>query len=106
MPIIPVRGRRSTRKAVFSAYNTLVYAVGAYLQSYRVARGLDQGTVASQANIDQSDVSGIENGHWDEMSNERLRAYIRVVRIPNEARVVQLIDSLDKVHSQLPAALS
>ena len=105
MASIPVRGRHARRKAVLSAHNTLVFAIGAYLQHARIARGLDQGDVAAAANIDQSYVSSIENGGWDESGDNRVRAYLEHVGIPNQNALLTLTQTMSKLRQDLLDAL-
>lgn len=106
MPTIKVTGRRARRKAVLSAYNTLVYSLGAYFQSVREHRGLDQEDVASKTGMGQTHVSWIETGAWDHAGEDRVRDYIRAIRLPNESLLMDVLEELDDLHRVLPRSLS
>ena len=106
MAIVRVTGRRARRKAVLSAYNTLVFAIGAYFQQAREAKQLDQEDVAERTGMTQTHVSWIETGEWDKSGPERVRAYIRVVGLPNAARIIRVLEALDQVCEELPRAIA
>lgn len=106
MAIVKVAGRRARRKAVLSAYNTLAYAMGAYFQQAREQRNLDQEDVATLAKMNQTQVSWIETGRWENTGSERLREYIQAVKLPNESALIEVVEGLDTIAANLPKALA
>ncbi|NQU97431.1 MAG: helix-turn-helix transcriptional regulator [Chloroflexi bacterium] len=71
------------------------------MQHARIARGLDQDDVAAAANIDQSYVSSIENGGWEESGDSRVRAYLEHIGIPNQNAILTLTQTMSKLHQDL-----